>query len=437
MTVKKRFHKTAGMFTVSGQRRTLHIGPGPFVPLGHKKVPPSLTKTLGPPRFTEADQAANPDKPMTRLIKDILHVGRWRTGIDPQTGKRVFWDVTHQTLNDLAKNFRLATSRGNAFNLTTSHGDVQTGIVETEDLITPIDDVFSDSGVLWAAVYVTPEQAKFLQNPAMKVSVGVWEGWTDGAGNEYKQALIHVAVTDHPVVNGQGPFMKLGNKQFKRLAMDFPALLELINSMLPGNVALPDDTTEDNVVERLSLVLTTLNGGAGETPVPEGGGEADTGNTAPTGTELEAGQNAAVGQTALNLAAAKGNPLMLELINGMKALTNEVSALKRDKANEAKENFNAEIKALCAAGLPAADGQHFMSLGAKFGYDPALLQTAKKMVRLPVNGTARKTLANAAGPETLSTGDEPARDSDEAVKARLKARGIDPEKHYPRVANRG
>lgn len=252
--------------------------------MGHGQAPPSLPKGFGPPAFTPADQAANPDKPMTRLVKDVLRVGKWKVGEDAN-GNPVFWNVGKKTLDRIANNVRQAQSRGVALNLGKTHGDAVTKLIHPNDLIAPYDQVIVEGDTLWISVYVTPEQARYLSNPAMKVSPGVYDNWQDGLGNIYPTQLIHVAVTDSPVVTGQGPFVALSNRQSpnakgvtmadeatttetdeapaadsaenENLLIEGPgvdALIKEIGMMLPGDVGLPSDTTGETLVRDLRLI---------------------------------------------------------------------------------------------------------------------------------------------------------------------------------------
>lgn len=256
--------------------------------LGHGQAPPSLPRAFGPPRFTREQQAANPDKPMTRLVKDVLRVGKWKVDED-SAGNPILWNVGKKTLERIAENFRIAQSRGVAMNLGKSHGDPETRLIPTDELIAPIDQVIVENGVLWLSVYVAPDTARYLSNPAMKVSPGVFDNWVDGLGNRYPTQLIHVAVTDTPVVSGQGPFVALSNKQSSTrkgvtmaeetttteettdeaatdveespeqqdLAVEGPgveALIEEISKLLPGDVGLPADTSGETLVRDLRLI---------------------------------------------------------------------------------------------------------------------------------------------------------------------------------------
>lgn len=274
--------------------RTLDSSPvkGPWVSLGHGQTPPALPAAFGPPKFSREEQAANPDQPMTRLVKDVLRAGKWKVAED-EIGNPILWNVGKKTLQKIAENFRRAQHRGVAMNLGKGHGDPVTRLIHPDDMIAPIDAVAIEGESLWLSVYVTPEQARYLANPAMKVSPGVFDNWRDGQGNLYPTQLIHVAVTDSPVVTGQGPFVALSNQQSPRtkgvtmaeetpaavadettettteetptpetpemedLALDgpgVPALIEEISKLLPGDVGLPADTTGETLVRDLRLI---------------------------------------------------------------------------------------------------------------------------------------------------------------------------------------
>lgn len=165
---------------------------------------------FGLPRFTAAEQAANPGKPMTRRVKDFLRVGEWKEGFGPD-GKPIFGRYDEAELKIILNNALAMMAAGDPINLGKSHGDDQM-IIPTDELISPIDQVKLHNGVLWFSTYVTPAQAEYLDNPAIKVSAGMFPDYTAGNGTVYKgRTLLHVAATDRPVVGGQGPFIALAN----------------------------------------------------------------------------------------------------------------------------------------------------------------------------------------------------------------------------------
>lgn len=174
-------------------------------------VPQSILDQFGPSRFSPHDQGADLSCQATRVLKDVLSVGKWKVGIDEQ-GKPILFDFTPEILKAIAENFKLAKSRKVDFNLGKTHGDPRTGLIHPDDLISPIDDVATDGQKLWMSSYVSPEQAVYLaKNKSRKVSARVVWNFADGHGNIYPIQLVHVAVTDNPIVSGQGPFIELAN----------------------------------------------------------------------------------------------------------------------------------------------------------------------------------------------------------------------------------
>lgn len=179
------------------------------VAVGHS-VPVPDPPDFGAPRWTDAEQAANPTKPMTRLIKDVLRIGRWKEGFD-ELNRPVFGDYTPEELQNIFNNARAMMAAGHAINFGKSHGDDQL-IIPTDELISPADDIRLDNGILWVSTYVTPEQADYLDNPARKVSAGLHRDYLAGNGTTYAgRTMLHVAVTDRPTVDCQGPFIRLSN----------------------------------------------------------------------------------------------------------------------------------------------------------------------------------------------------------------------------------
>jgi hypothetical protein len=92
----------------------------------------------------------------------------------------------------------------------------------------------------------------------MKTSPGFAPGWVDGKGKKYGCQMVHLAVTDTPVVSGQGRFITLANEQ--GTAMDFAALVELLKTLLmkTGSPALPDDVSEETLMDSLKAIVEAM-----------------------------------------------------------------------------------------------------------------------------------------------------------------------------------
>jgi hypothetical protein len=245
--------------------------------LGHALPPPKCNADalFGPMRYSVAQQLADTSQPMTRVVKDVLRVGNWNIG-GPLSAQ--MWNVTDDDLVMLAVSFGNQQAAGHAVNLGMSHGDSSgedPGIIPTGELVTPVDAVAVKDGVLWMACYVSPAQARFLQNPACKVSPGMLRNYFDGTGQRHPLALVHVAVTDRPVVAGQGMFLAMANvptvRQPSKPARGFhftpagkrrPAMARTSS----GPFVTPTAADQTATLEALDKILATI----GLEPLPPG-----------------------------------------------------------------------------------------------------------------------------------------------------------------------
>ena len=388
--------------------RTLDLSPigGEFVALGHGQVPPRLPKGFSRPRFSEADQLAHPDQPMTRVVKDVLRVGKWKIGRDA-AGKFQFWNVQRGDLIELCNAHRDATCRGVAMNLTKSHGDLATGIVPTDELICPVDEMVVDGDVLWVSCYVTPEQAKYLRNPACKVSPGIWDDWSDGYGNVYPSKMLHVAVTDHPVIPGQGPFVAMANSQSnsKGRTMDFAALVEAINALLaviPPGWSLPEDTSEETINRDLAVITAALGGGSADAPADTPADPSmDMANAGGIGMNNPASQQSAnAGQRSSSSEPPTWFTAFAAQVAGQfKTLNNNFATLQAGKALSSQQAFVNRVTELGRAGVPARETTRLMNLGRQYNWDQSLLPASADDVPGRINmSNPAKRLANPDAP---------------------------------------
>lgn len=219
--------------------------PESFVELGHGQKPPKVPVQLfGRPKFTSEDQAKNPDQPMTRVVKDVLRVGTWRTGWDKESKLPTFNYFTPTDLKMIEASFREGQRIGEASNLGKTHGieralreieeqikDLpeaekrkrrkelrdalvrEDALIHPDDILQPISNTVFDGKTLWIESYVTPEQAKYLTtNNGRKVSVGLKRNYQSGNGAVLPVWMKHVAITDRPVVTGQGNWVAMANE---------------------------------------------------------------------------------------------------------------------------------------------------------------------------------------------------------------------------------
>lgn len=356
--------------------------PGSFVaesePLGHRGKPPAVPAAFGAPRYSPQLQKQNPDKPLTRVVKDVLPVGSWKVGHD-KDGTPIMWDVDRQQLQTIAEQFALAQSRGVAMNLTKSHGDPETLIVPTDDLIAPIDQVVLENDVLWISSYVTPEQAKQLQNPVMKVSPGVTTRFEDGHGNKYPLMLYHTAVIDQPTVTNQGRFLALANKPKGGKAMD-QEVLDLFKKIFEyEEMPLPDTVTPDNALEILPILIAQLTGEAAPSEEGDGAEGGDSGaSTTDPGDSSEP-----IDTAAMTLA--------------LRRLNDRLDAMELDGKRTA---FESRVAGLVQTGkITAASAVVLNNSAAKTKYDQSVLNVFDLEPSKVPMGRRTATLANPAPPQ--------------------------------------
>lgn len=356
--------------------------PGNFVTqlagLGHRGRPPRIPTAFGVPRFSREQQATHPELPLTRIIKDVLPVGKWKVGHD-QRGNPLLWEVTREQLQLIAEQFALAQSRGIAMNLTRSHGNLQTLIVPTDDLIAPIDQVVVENDVLWISAYVTPEEAQRLRNPAMKVSPGVTTRFEDGEGRRYPIMLYHTAVIDQPTVTNQGCFLALANKQPQGgNAMD-EAILDLFRRLFEyAGSPLPETVTPDNAMELLPVLVDHLIGG-----------EESDDETYDSGTEIDDPEGA-------------DQPLdTATMANAIRHLTRRLEAIE---TGSKKHSFESRVARLVSTGkIQAKSGVVLNNQAPAHGYNLSILDVFDhEPTRVPM-GRRAVTLANAAPPSVGET----------------------------------
>lgn len=365
----------------------------------------ALLSAFGPSRYTDADQAAAPDEPRTRLVKDVLKIGKWSTNAGP-------WDVSGRLLATIEKNSRSLIANGTAINLVKTHHP-KPAEIHPDDLIAPIDAVAVIGDTLYVTTYVTASQAEYLRNPARKVSVREADSWEDGSGHKYGPVLLHVAVVDLPVVGGQKPFTDLSKSSTRHakrdLAMDFEALKTALNALLTGFGAaeLPEEVTEENLVP----ILTGMAAAMG---VSEKGGDRGSGaDGAGEGTPPEMGEMSKQLSAAINAALEPH-------LKRIKDLSAKVTELQADKSAGVKAAFDAELTTLCEAGdIDAATRTELEKHGQRLGYDLALLNgyRGRRMVDM---GSGAKRFRD---PNPKNTD---GRLTDEQVAEKLKAKGLPP-----------
>lgn len=258
--------------------------------------------------------------PKAQYVKDCLKPGTWH-----HPAWSAPWDVTADTLNSIVHHTKRALQAGNKLPVVWDHSS------SSRDVIGDIEDVEIRDGQLFAKLSIDADKSV---RESAEVSVEVRENWMDGAGNTYPMCLAHVAVVQHPVIPGQGPFVRLslvapsvkqpepsngGSEMKKRYASRRLSTGKLYVRQLaegetaapdetvseaappadsgsyesipdtaadqivtllakwPGNpIVLPDGTNGANLIERLTVVSSTLSQMEGDKASVDAGASADT-----------------------------------------------------------------------------------------------------------------------------------------------------------------
>jgi len=370
---------------------------------------PISADKLPPAKFSPEQQAQNPDAKMTRVVKDFLKVGKWTCGTNH--GHAEDWDITADQLTLAAKTFRQLRENGHKPKL--YWGNFRSDVnsqheVATQDEITEIDDVIVDGEEAYLLAYVSPAEAKRLENSSLEVSPQIATEWTDSKKRRYENALMHVAIVDHPVILGQGKFLTLsadGKKNSTARVLTLANELSDSGSHDKGNAdmtlleklkakfSLGDDVTADNIDAKIEAKLN-----AKTTPT-----------TDPTVTP---GASADVKQLAA-MVEKQGSTIL--------HLSNELTKLLTKERQSEADAYNAELDRLFKAGnINAAMKNHLAKIGEPHRYDLAML--APFAVVKSLAATKSNTLE-------LATPDEPdlgGGETDEARDKRLKEAGYTP-----------
>lgn len=150
------------------------------------------------------------------------------------------------------------------------------------------DKLWVEDGTLWGELDVPQsEDAVKIGTNVKETSIYVRPKFEDGSGNKWEDSLMHIALVTHPIENGQGNFMPVGEDAGIALSMSHlteplkmaspekaeeqvsanpvgvnedrensqngvPALLESLRAVA---IDLPEDTNDTNFMERLLVAL--------------------------------------------------------------------------------------------------------------------------------------------------------------------------------------
>lgn len=350
-----------------------------------------------------------------RVIKDVVRVGRYFLGYNA-AGKERYWEVTPAVLSQIETNFRAMKANGQRPNLVKTHGDLSTLMVHPDDLMAPIDDVKIVGDTLWMSAYVGPEEAKYLQNPARKVSIGSLENYSDSEDRRYPgDSLLHVAVTDRPAVNGQGSFVAMADGASQGGGSMNPEIVKAFNELfgLLGQGPMADVADEEQLLLLVNDRIKSLGGSAAETP-------AETDPPADT----EGGELMAEDSLDMTGVPAAMQSQFRRQHEQIKALQQQVQTAEADKAKTIRDNFMAQCDQAMRVPVNGkvaskADVDRAKALADRLkSFDAEIISLIPRTLNV---GGAARTLAS---PNPTQGGSDPDADRKARAESLAKRRGI-------------
>lgn len=357
--------------------------------------------------------------------KDILPVGTWHhvDWADP-------WDVTPEILEEIAANFRTAKARGVKIPVLmvdqsspSQHHDI------AKNEIGAVDSVYVDGDRLVADMWTNSEtdsEVYQLDTKAREVSVDVRPSFLDGKGHTYGLFLKHVAVVTHPVVTGQGPFVrqlssdptnrnlkpKTKGKQMAKArqladgaegdAADQAWTLDEVKDLLSKfNITIPEEATTK---EAVLAVAAALSGSTSSESKPA--------------EEMPADSAAAIAENPAGSTPA-------QLASACRTLGRKLATQSRQLASQAaaelaarKTNYDTSLKRHVGRGaISEADRAEYLKTGEALGYQMSAISAFDKIpdnATVPLKGGQARQMATGNPP---STGDAGRASDDECKKA--------------------
>jgi hypothetical protein len=301
-----------------------------------------------------------------RLCREILREGKWLVGSDPSC-ETDYLDATPMFLDRLCKITQERAASGMLVPLQWDHNP-ENGL-HTDDS-TKVEDYFeefwceSHDGVmsLWAACYPGSKYAELseVKNP---VSPHIQSRVVDGTGKVWPVALLHVALVDHATIPGQNGFVAMALTSGTPI-VDIAQVIQMLNQVLnivkPG-LSIPDTVADPAQLETLlSTILSMLGADAEEEATEDPAVMTDTGNA----------DMAMPDAVAMSLKSLKAD---------LARLTAEVTVLRGQKEQSAKDAFSAAVDGAIAMGLPAASRDALLKVGHATDWDIAQLDAFKSM----------------------------------------------------------
>jgi len=181
-------------------------------------------------------------QPVQKFRKDLIGVGQWT---HPDTGDEI--NVTTADLDRWVETFAAMKQNGVKVYVPSGHtsdSDANRGWVT---------EMYRDGDTLIGILEIVGEDA-IKEAARNEVSIRVMT-FKDGKGNEYKNAIEHVALTPVPVISGQGGMVAIAASRGGtihvpafRLAQNGAVNMESLKKIAEAmGIEVPDDATEESL----------------------------------------------------------------------------------------------------------------------------------------------------------------------------------------------
>lgn len=201
---------------------------------------------------------------MPAFLKEIIRPGTYHP-VDPSTGKTRTKVVTPQDVHHFAKAFSDMRKSGLKVPAPKMHylqdGSGKLYVPGPSDNFRKSDDyvghwkqtwIDKSTGALMGVLDVPLEDdAKKIGTVITEVSPYISPEFTDGSGKKWENCLRHIAVVQHPVINGQPNFKPLPNEsELAGVGMSLPLSSYAFSSSAPPakppKAKKPEDETQDD-----------------------------------------------------------------------------------------------------------------------------------------------------------------------------------------------
>lgn len=288
-------------------------------------------------------------QPVQRFRKDIISVGEW---VHPNTGEKI--SVTRERLARFAATFAAMKAAGVRVPVPSDHTE------SAEKNRGWVEDMWVEGDRLYAELSLIGDDA-IREASRNHVSIFLMGKLTDGKGNEYDDAIAHVALTPTPVISGQDGFIALSAGRVPVLSLAGANDMDYLKKVaLALGITIGDGAKEDEVEKMVMDAIAKLK---------DGGAAAAT--AAKEATEAKAALSTArttIAELEAKLKPREIDPTVLKLSRKNRELELsrrvESGKLSQAAADKIKAAWIGDDKALALSMSPAMDAAWEQTLEA-------------------------------------------------------------------------